>query len=123
MLTQFVIHPTDSKRMVVRYYNGGDGAFVTDDGGRSWKLLCDSLLFDPVMTHGGPLVISSDGTMSMGVFTGLWHDDGRACGWSAEPRYEGQWVSAFALLDPTDPTITYAATSSGGKPKPSKRAK
>jgi hypothetical protein len=113
-LTQVAIHPSDPKRMVVRYFNGGDGEFVSNDGGKTWQLLCDSLLFTDPTIKGGPLVISNDGTMSMGVFTGLWHDDGHACAWSSEPKYDGQWVGGLAL-DPTDPDITYAVTSSGGK--------
>src|SRR5207244_3091912 len=72
-LTQLAMHPADPKRMMVRYFNGGDGALVTKDGGKSWKLLCDSLLFNPAMTHGGPLVITSGGTTIVGVFTGMWH--------------------------------------------------
>jgi hypothetical protein len=113
-LTQLALDPSNPKRMVVRYYNGGDGEFVTTDGGKTWKLLCDSLLFTDPTVKGGPIVISNDGTMSMGVFTGLWHDDGHVCGWSSEPKYDGLWVAGLAL-DPTDPNITYAVTSSGGK--------
>lgn len=113
-LTEVAVHPSDSARLVVRYFNGGDGAFVTTDGGKNWKLLCDSLLFDPATTHGGPLVITAGGTMIMGVFTGMWHDDGHACAWTSEPQYDGQWIAGFAI-DPIDPTITYAVTSSGGK--------
>ena len=112
-LVQLVMHPTDPNVMAVRYVNGSDGIFVTADGGKSWKLLCDAALFDPVGTHGGPLVITGGGTMIMGVFTGMWHDDGHACGWSNEPKYEGQWVADFAV-DPIDPSITYSVTSTGG---------
>jgi hypothetical protein len=112
-LVQLVMHPTDPNVMAVRYMNGGDGAFVTTDGGKNWKLLCDAALFDPLGTHGGPLVITGGGTMIMGVFTGMWHDDGHACGWSNEPQYNGQWVADFAV-DPIDPSITYAVTSTGG---------
>jgi hypothetical protein len=113
-LTQVAIHPSDPQRMVVRYFNGGDGEFVTTDGGKSWKLLCDSLFITDPTIKSGPTVISNDGTTSMGIFTGLWHDDGHSCGWSSEPKYDGQFVGGLAL-DPTDPDITYAVTSSGGK--------
>jgi hypothetical protein len=112
-LVQLAMHPTDPDTMVVRYVNGGDGLIVTRDGGKSWKLLCDAALFDPVATHGGPIAISGDGTMTMGVFTGLWHDDGQACGWTSEPRYDGQWVADLAV-DPLDPSLIYAVTSTGG---------
>ena len=113
-LIQFVMHPTDPTRMVVRYFNGGDGAFVTTDGGKNWKLLCDALLFGPATAHGGPLVITGGGTMVMGLPTGMWHDDGHVCGWTDEAKYDGVWIQGFAV-DPTDPTLTYAATSNGGE--------
>lgn len=113
-LTQLAIDPSNPAHMVVRYYNGGDGEFVSTDGGKTWKLLCDSLLLTDPTIKGGPIVISNDGVMSMGVFTGLWHDDGHSCVWKSEPKYDGLWVGGFAL-DPKDPNVTYGITSSGGK--------
>jgi hypothetical protein len=111
---QVAVHPSDANVMTVRYAYGGDGSIVTTDGGKSWKMLCNAAVFDYTTTRGGPIVISSDGTTTMGVFSGMWHDDGHACGWSNEPKYDGWWIAAFAL-DPIDPSTTYAATSSGGK--------
>ncbi len=99
--------------MAVRYINGGQGAFVTTDGGTTWKLLCNSSVFDPT-TRGGPLVVTGDGTTIIGAFNGMWHDDGHDCGWTEDVQYDGEWISNFAV-DPLDPTITYALTSSGGK--------
>ena len=113
-LVQLAMHPTDAAVMVVRYMNGGGGAFVTADSGKSWRLLCNSLLFDPVSVRGGTLVVTNDGTTIVGTFSGMWHDDGHACGWTGEPTYDGQWISDFTV-DPIDSTITYAVTSSGGE--------
>jgi hypothetical protein len=50
----------------------------------------------------------------MGVFTGMWHDDGHSCAWKNEPKVDGLWIASLAL-DPADPNVAYAATSSGGK--------
>jgi hypothetical protein len=115
-LVQLVMHPTDPKVMAVRYMNGGDGIFLTHDGGKSWSLLCDAALFDPVQTKSGPLAIAGDGTTLMGVFSGMWHDDGRGCGWSNEPKYDHEWIADFAL-DPLDPNILYSVTSTAGTGK------
>lgn len=113
-LVQLAMHPSDSNVMAVRYINGGGGAFVTTDKGATWKLLCDASMFDYVTIRGGPIVITGDGTTTMGVFTGMWHDDGRSCAWKSEPKVDGLWVASLAL-DPADPNVAYAATSSGGK--------
>jgi hypothetical protein len=111
---QVAMHPNDPNVMTVRYAYGGDGTIVTTDGGKTWKLLCNAAVFGYVMANGGPIIISGDGTTTLGVFSGMWHDDGHACGWRTEPQYDGWWVVAFAQ-DPVDPNVTYAATSSGGK--------
>ncbi len=115
-LVQLAVQPSDPNVMVVRYINGGDGLFVTRDAGKTWSLLCDQALFDPVQTHSGPIAIAGDGTMMMGVFTGMWHDQKNSCGWTTEPIVDKQWVADFAT-DPNDPNVTYAVTSTGGDGK------
>jgi hypothetical protein len=112
-LVQLAIHPTDPKRMAVRYVWGGAGAFVTADGGKNWKLLCNSLVSNTVVNSEGPLVLTGDGSVLMGLSTGMWHDDGRACHWMNEPKYDGLFIGGFAV-DPIDPAVTYSFTSSGG---------
>jgi len=111
-LVKVAIDPMDPKVMAVRYTYGGDGIIYTRDGGQSWKLLCDSMLFDVTQTHGASITIAlaADGTTLMGTFSGLWHDDTHACNWKSESKYTGQWIADFAL-DPLDPTILYSATS------------
>ncbi len=113
LLVQLAMHPTDPGVMALRYVNGQDGALFTTDGGANWTLLCGSAMFD-LSVHRSALAMTSDGLALMGAFTGLWHDDGHACGWTEEPQFDGQWVDGFAT-DPLDPTVTYAVTSSGGK--------
>lgn len=108
------MHPGDPNVMAVRYENGGGGALITTDGGKTWKLLCNALLFDPVQTRKETLVIANDGTTLVGAFTGLWQDDGHACAWSSVPAYDGRWIAGFAT-DPIDPNVTYAVTSSGAQ--------
>jgi MYXO-CTERM domain-containing protein len=111
-MVQLALHPSNPDVMVVRYVWGGDGMLFTRDGGKSWQLVCDSLLFDPVRNKSGPIAIAGDGTTMMGVFNGLYHDDGHGCAWAGEPQYDGQWIGDLAP-HPTDPSITFAATSTG----------
>jgi hypothetical protein len=111
---QLAMHPSDPNVMAVRYAYGGEGHVFTNDGGKTWKLICNTAVYTSVTTQVFATIMSGDGTTTTGTFSGIWHDDGHACGWSNEPQYEGQYVVAFAL-DPNDPNITYGATSSGGK--------
>jgi hypothetical protein len=42
LVVQLATQPTDPGVMAVLYENGGGGALVTTDAGKSWKLLCYS---------------------------------------------------------------------------------
>jgi hypothetical protein len=113
LVVQLATQPTNPGVMGVVYENGGGGILVTTDAGKSWKLLCYSLLFDPVTTKSGSLAITGDGEMLIAAFPGMWHDDGHACYWNSVPDFATKYVAGFAL-DPIDPNITYAVTSTGG---------
>jgi hypothetical protein len=113
-MVQAAMHPTDPNVMAVRYINGGGGVFITRDGGKNWGLVCGAVLFGSIRTQGGPFAISSDGVTSMGLFGGLLHDDGHGCSWTTESKYDGQFIHSV-VLDPTDPSITYAVTSLNGQ--------
>jgi uncharacterized membrane protein YgcG len=109
-MTQLAMNPANPDLMVVRYTWGGEGELRTTDRGKSWQLLCDALLFDPIQTHSGPTAVTGDGTTIMGVFNGIWHDDGHGCAWKNDAKYDGEWIGDVTP-DPTDPNITYAITS------------
>jgi hypothetical protein len=49
----------------------------------------------------------------MGVFEGMWQDDGDGCAWSTVPAFDGRWVTDITA-HPTDPMIAFAITSNGG---------
>lgn len=100
--------------MAVRYKFGGTGALVTNDAGTTWKLLCNSLLFDPDTTRSGAITLAADGTMFVAGFPGMWHDDGHRCAWSTVPEFATEFVAGFTV-DPIDSTITYAVTSTGSQ--------
>src|SRR5690349_3808858 len=111
---QLAMHPSDPNVMAVRYAYGGEGHVFTNDGGKTWKLICNTAVYASPTTRVFATIMSDDGTTTTGTFSGMWHDDGHACGWSNVPKYDGVWVAALAL-DPSDPSITYAATASGGE--------
>ena len=68
-----------------------------------------------MQNRSGPVAIAGDGTISMGMFAGLWHDDGHGCNWSHDSAYDGEWVADVAP-DPRDPNVVFAVTSTGSPP-------
>ena len=114
-LIELTFQPGAPDTMTLRYQNGGDGMFYSRDGGSSFALACTSLI-DPTLTRGGPITLTGDGKTLMGMFDGMWQDDGTGCSWSKVPQFEGLWITDFAT-DPTDPSVTYAISSNGGMGK------
>jgi hypothetical protein len=108
------INPKNPKSLALRYLNGGGGMLLSDDGGKSFRLLCNTGVDPQVGRDASAMMMRADGSLLLGVFDGLWAGDDNACGWAKVPAFEGQWVDDFTL-DPFDPSITYAITSAGGK--------
>ena len=111
-LSQVALHPTDSKVMVLRYRDGGDGFFYSGDAGKSWALMCLSAI-DINVPRSGPIAVTGDGHVMMGVFQGLYTDDAKGCGWEKDPFIGDVWVSNV-IPDPTDSNVMFVATSKGG---------
>ena len=109
---QVALHPSDPDVMVLRYQYGGEGLFYTNDGGERWRMLCGSAI-DPGLRRGGQSAIAGDGTVVMGVFEGMWQDDGAGCGWSKVAAAEGTWVSDITQ-HPVESGILLAATAASG---------
>ena len=112
-LVQLARHPTDPRTFAIRYRYGGEGLVVTHDGGEHFALLCSSAI-DPRQARQGTLAIAADGTTFLGVFKGLFQDDGKGCGWHLEPSLNGHWVSDL-VHDPIDPDTLCLTTASGGE--------
>ena len=111
-LAQVALHPTDSKVIVLRYRDGGDGFFYSRDSGESWQLMCLSAI-DIEVPRSGPIAVAGDGHVMMGVFQGLYIDDGKGCGWTKNDFVGDVWVSDV-VAHPSDPAVMFAATSKGG---------
>jgi hypothetical protein len=112
--------PHDKDAMAVRYINGGEGAFYTRDGGKSWQLLCGSGV-DPMLLHVLPMNIAGDGRSMLGAefagtagadknFKTLMQDDGHGCAWQKIPQFDGRTVVTLAA-DPADPDAMFALVS------------
>ena len=110
-LIQLDLHPANPDVMVLRYENGGDGLLYSRDGGKTFRMLCASAI-DSMLRRSGPIRVAGDGVVFMGVFEGLWQDDGRGCGWSKDAGLDGRWVTDIAR-HPMEPEVMFAVTSNG----------
>ncbi len=113
-LDAIFVNPTDPHELALRYFNGGGGMLLSSDEAKTFRFLCASAIDLAVGRHGSSMVLRADGSVSIGVTDGLWSGDAHGCGFTRVKSFEGLWVNEFAI-DPIDPKITYATTSSGGK--------
>lgn len=107
-LVQVALHPSNPNRMVVRYRYSGEGLFYSDDAGKTWRLLCGQAI-EASFASAGPIAMTDDGTVLMGVFDGLWEGVAGGCIWTKVPLFEGIWVSDVEI-DPTNPSAAFAVT-------------
>jgi len=106
---ELAIHPSDPKVLVLRYENGGGGLIYSNDAGRTFRLLCTSVI-DPNMRTAGKIAVTGDGRVLMGMYEGMWQDDGRGCGWGQVPTLERAWVRDIQP-HPSDPNVAFALIS------------
>jgi hypothetical protein len=64
----------------------------------------------------GRAAFDGQGVLHMGIFGGMVRDDGVGCAWEATGPFADQWVSDITN-HPTDPSVLFAITSSGGEGK------
>jgi MYXO-CTERM domain-containing protein len=119
-IAQLAVNPADPEMMVLRYEYSGDGLFYSRDGGRSFTFVCGSAVDDPSDDAGpliklGPIGVSGDGKVLLGVFGGLWQDDGKGCSWTLEKdeAVVDRWVTDI-VAHPSDPEVSFMITSNGG---------
>jgi hypothetical protein len=108
-LAQAALHPRDPNMMVLRFVQGGDGLFYTDDGGASWRLLCKSAIY-PERALIQDAIVGADGHVLLATFSGVYEDDGHGCGWAKVPALGERWVLDFAR-HPTEPEVIFAVAS------------
>jgi hypothetical protein len=118
-LAQLAVHPSDPDRMVLRFEYSGDGLLYTSDGGETFSFVCGSSVADPAndlapLQKLGPIGMAGDGSLMIGVFAGLWSDDGKGCGWSREDSLADRWVTDI-VPHPGDPEVSFLITSNGGE--------
>jgi hypothetical protein len=109
-----LLHPSDPNIITLIYEFGTDagGVVHTVDGGKSWKLGCNSALGGPTRTTS--FAMGGQGELYIGSFSALQVDDATRCALEAVSEFDGQWVSDVTA-HPDDPDVVLAITSSGGE--------
>ncbi len=112
-LQALAINPVDPSTLGLVYKDGGGGLFVSEDAGKSFRLLCNSAIDPSIMRAASALFVRSDGSLLMGLFDGLWQGGKGACGFAKSQSFDQLWLDDFAV-DPYDPNRVYTITSTGG---------
>ena len=107
-------NPTAPDQLVAAYIYGGGGLFVSNDGGKSFGLMCSGaqnpkLKFEREINE---FVMSGTGDIYIGLFNGLWRGQSNGCGFAEVPELSGNIIGAVAV-DPIDPKRVYVGTSNG----------
>jgi MYXO-CTERM domain-containing protein len=113
-LVQVAMHPSDPQTLLLRYKFGGEGLFVSHDGGMTWGLVCNTFIDPSTSARNGVAAVGGDGALFLGVFGGLWQADEAGCGWEITSGVGERWVTDVAH-DPEDPEVLYAVTANGGE--------
>ena len=110
LLDGLSISPANPDNLVVTYTYGGNGMFVSQDGGATLKWLCSTGATLSASNSGGVTYASGDGSIYIGSYNGLLRGDKTGCGFQPVPELATKYVRAIAG-DPFEPTRTYVATT------------
>jgi hypothetical protein len=110
--SRVVVLPNDPNLMVVRYELNGNGMLYTADGGKTWKLMCDSMIGPGVTRFDPPVTMTRDGSVLVATSEGMWQDRAAGCGWGRPAELDGRAIGDV-ITDPSDPAIALAVTRNG----------
>lgn len=111
LLNGVSISGSTPKNMVVPFDFGGEGMFVSQDGGAKLSWLCAAGIAPSANNSIGPTFMSGDDHIYVGMFNGLYRGGADGCGWERVPELEKLFVRTITS-DPIDPKRTYVGTSS-----------
>ena len=108
-LVEVVHHPTDPDTVLGHYRNGGEGLWLTHDGGMTFELIANSFIDPTGRTRDDVIGISDDGSLWLSASTGTFRSDPDGCSFALDEQIGEHWVWEF-VTDPTDPHVLYAIT-------------
>jgi hypothetical protein len=106
---QVLWHDAQPERLAVRYENAGGGLLVSNDGGRTFALLCAAASGASDL-RGSTALMDGEGRLWLAAFDGVAHDDATACAWTRDPALANVWVSDI-VSHPTRPDVRFAISS------------
>jgi hypothetical protein len=113
LLNAATFSPNDGQNVTLSYNYGGNGIFVSSDGGTTLKWLCSLGIATSASNRSFTTFASGDGSIYLGMFDGVLKGDANGCGFTPMPEMDKKWVRAFAS-DPFDTKKTYLVTTTGG---------
>ncbi|HEX6241219.1 MAG TPA: MYXO-CTERM sorting domain-containing protein [Polyangiales bacterium] len=134
-MAEVAADPENPQHLVVRYENPGGGGLrrgliVSDDGGKSWKLMCSDAIHAQVWSGASTQVdagaeyfkfevrrmtsvlLRKGGATLVGAPAGLLTGDAHGCGFRAEPLFLQQGTQLLA--HPKDSEVAFALLAWGG---------
>jgi len=108
------IKPGEPDIRVVRYDYSGGGFLLSDDGGDSWRMMCNSQIDVSVQRETNGVVIGAGGTIYTGAIDGMWQGSADGCSWERIAALDGKWIKDL-VHHPSDPGVLFAVSSNGGE--------
>lgn len=116
LFSRLAIGAANSDQLVLPYYFGGSGLFLSSNAGVSFALLPSGAM-DPSLVREQDVystLVSGTGSIHFAGPTGLWTGGADGCGWTEAPELKGKWITELAA-DPLDPKRSYALASASGQ--------
>ena len=110
ILNGVAIDPADPSHLIVPYSFGGNGMFVSQDGGKTLNWLCSAGIAPNAVNRNGRAFIGGDGAIYLGLFDGLVKGARDGCGFVPVPELDKKYIADLAT-DPIDTKRMYVITT------------
>jgi hypothetical protein len=110
LLNGVSIDPADPAHMIVPYSFGGNGMFVSKDGGKTLSWLCSAGIAPNAVNRNGRAFIGGDSAIYLGLFDGLVKGTPDGCGFAPVPELDKKYIADLAS-DPIDTKRMYIITT------------
>lgn len=104
------IDRTNAKNLIVPFAFGGNGLFVSQDGGTTLEWLCAAAVTRSANSSNSIAFSVNNGRIHVGLFEGLMRGDADGCKFQWVPELDKNYIRAIAS-DPIDAKRTYVVTS------------
>ncbi|HTU60983.1 MAG TPA: hypothetical protein VMF89_21165, partial [Polyangiales bacterium] len=96
LLNGVSIDPADPSHMIVPYSFGGNGMFVSKDGGKTLSWLCSAGIAPNAVNRNSRAFIGGDSAIYLGLFDGLVKGSPDGCGFAPVPELDKKYIADLA---------------------------